>query len=397
VPGLWDVAKDNTKSAFAANPVTSPFYMLYDREDWQQRQLTTISLNLIKGLQDPKQLGGNLIKGIVDYDTFKKDKVRWAGHILPDVVIGIATLGEGAGFKAAQRAATRSTESLASKFGSVEERTASKVDPKPTEGTGADPQRVDQAHEGDDALPNGIGVPVTPALREAQRLGQSIGERFGVVVDYLTHPIDARSAEGINQAMAELSRDYPGTFKLMETVRIESFDAISEYHLIPSRTTFAFSKSVLQKLPDVFTRPVKPGLYFMREWFENNDFLVKRLTKRTSEGFFVPGSGDARAVFYHEFGHQLAWRIINNPAWRAEMEAAISKAMGGHYVDISIRDLGHYAPGTSPYLKALSGYGARNTNELLAEAFAEWKLSPNPRALARAVGGVIDKYLKESR
>jgi hypothetical protein len=51
VPGLWDVVKDNTKNTFAMNPVTSPFYMLYDHKDWQQRQLTTITFNLIKGLR----------------------------------------------------------------------------------------------------------------------------------------------------------------------------------------------------------------------------------------------------------------------------------------------------------------------------------------------------------
>lgn len=42
----------------------------------------------------------------------------------------------------------------------------------------------------------------------------------------------------------------------------------------------------------------------------------------------------------------------------------------------------------------LSEYASRNPSEMLTEAFTEWKLSPNPRPVATAVGRVIDKYFK---
>lgn len=39
-------------------------------------------------------------------------------------------------------------------------------------------------------------------------------------------------------------------------------------------------------------------------------------------------------------------------------------------------------------------YGSTNPSEMLAEAFTEWKLSPDPRPVATTVGKVMDKYFK---
>ena len=44
---------------------------------------------------------------------------------------------------------------------------------------------------------------------------------------------------------------------------------------------------------------------------------------------------------------------------------------------------------------AIGKYAHTNSDELLAEAFAEYKLSSNPRKYAKLIGELFDKYFKK--
>ena len=52
-------------------------------------------------------------------------------------------------------------------------------------------------------------------------------------------------------------------------------------------------------------------------------------------------------------------------------------------------------PGPQAVIDGLGKYAAQNSKEMVAEGFSEWKLDPNPRPIARAIGTIIDRYFKE--
>lgn len=83
------------------------------------------------------------------------------------------------------------------------------------------------------------------------------------------------------------------------------------------------------------------------------------------------GTGTVRAIFDHEFGHQLdyAFDLRDDPV-------IVQK-----YGSMSKDDIG----------QNLSRYGAKNIAEYIAEAYSEYVNNPEPREIATLVGGIVDR------
>lgn len=92
----------------------------------------------------------------------------------------------------------------------------------------------------------------------------------------------------------------------------------------------------------------------------------------------------------HEFGHQLLQDLRTTRGATAELQSRVSSVLGRPY-DLSVP---HGDTMRGLIQAKLSMYGATNPAEMVAEAFTEYRLSSEPRALPRAVGDVIDHYLE---
>jgi hypothetical protein len=77
----------------------SPAYATVDPEGFAQNALD-LANGLRYGVQHPKELG----KAILDWDTWAEDPARALGHLVPDLVLALATAGTGEAGVAAGRA-----------------------------------------------------------------------------------------------------------------------------------------------------------------------------------------------------------------------------------------------------------------------------------------------------
>lgn len=90
-----------------------------------------------------------------------------------------------------------------------------------------------------------------------------------------------------------------------------------------------------------------------------------------SVGWHPQGTANVRAIFDHEFGHQLDYAF--NLAHNQDVNA---KYYGQSKTDLAV---------------GLSQYGTKNIREFIAEAYAEYVNSPKPRQIAREIGAIIDR------
>ena len=115
---------------------------------------------------------------------------------------------------------------------------------------------------------------------------------------------------------------------------------------------------------------------YNRVMFKNWNRAQQEYAELVKEGYFPAGT-DARAWFYHEFGHVL---------WSSRSGGSLRKA-----VDNTIKRLGLGHVNTSQrqaiLRKELSGYAAEYTSpayqEVIAEAFSEWYTSSEPRRFCK--------------
>lgn len=104
-------------------------------------------------------------------------------------------------------------------------------------------------------------------------------------------------------------------------------------------------------------------------------------------GWHPPGTADVTGTYVHEFGHHLH-RMLT-PEQEQELASRIAQAIGSR----PSRDLTsvYMSAGFGAWPRLVSEYACRNQAEMIAEAFAEYRLSKTPRAVARAVGGYFDE------
>ncbi|MCP2337579.1 hypothetical protein [Actinomadura rupiterrae] len=228
-------------------------------------------------------------------------------------------------------------------------------------------------------------------LAELHRLQDQIralAERHGVHVDYSTHPIDPANAAKINEALERLGREYPGVFDGMDQVKVQSLDEMMQTNPRAARA-LGYSIHDGEVFRDLVTPP--KGIYLNQEFFADRGATVQRANEDAARGWQVPGSGTAEGTIYHEFGHQIGKQLLANPQFRNELAGELRRL--GIPVDPDTLSPG--IPGGREAVRAgLSKYAATKPSEMLAEGFAEWKLSTNPRPIASAIGSIMDKYFK---
>lgn len=98
--------------------------------------------------------------------------------------------------------------------------------------------------------------------------------------------------------------------------------------------------------------------------------LVSGLRRDAASGFHPQGCGSPESVVYHELGHLIDY-------------------LCGLSEKFALRD---YVRRLSPddVRTGLSQYATTSTQELIAEAFAEWMCNDTPRPIAKQIGRIID-------
>lgn len=133
------------------------------------------------------------------------------------------------------------------------------------------------------------------------------------------------------------------------------------------------------------------------KWTNSFDEWNARKRRAVESGWSAKGTGSVRGTVTHELGHQahfalpeeaekqIARRLSN------EMEGSLFKLEWGSEATEDLQEFvytQHQEIG-----KGLSTYATESHEEFVAEAFAEYHLSENPRQIAQIVGEVIDEWL----
>lgn len=108
----------------------------------------------------------------------------------------------------------------------------------------------------------------------------------------------------------------------------------------------------------------------------NNNLHKMDRTSEVQSGFKAKGCEKPISTVYHEMGHIIDYHLCLN-------------SFGGHGTPQN-ETLKRIYDDREAVKTGLSQYGAKNSRETVAEAWAEYKMNPNPREIALAIGREID-------
>jgi hypothetical protein len=115
--------------------------------------------------------------------------------------------------------------------------------------------------------------------------------------------------------------------------------------------------------------------------YKDIERLKGMIALQRQKGYFALGSDSIEYIVMHEYGHAI--------------DAAVGFAKSKVFKDLLKK---YKANGDEWIATNLSSYGVsdlnRDASELIAEAFAEYMTSPNPRQIASEVGEALEKYFK---
>jgi len=214
--------------------------------------------------------------------------------------------------------------------------------------------------------------------------------------------IDVRAANAVNQSLAyhvnldrrlETNLDYVGTCQAqaardyqqrliarvatIKKIYPEMDDAtlrkLAEHGVIKAKVngnTFAWS-----------WRPANnAGIGINKKWGNNVEALEASLKRNVDVKFHPTGCDSIKAIIDHEFGHALddLYLFRENDEILKEYKALCSL-------------------GNDKAKEALSLYAMTNRKEFIAEAWSEYLNNPKPRPLAKKIGGIIERTIKERK
>ncbi|URN07043.1 hypothetical protein LUW74_29425 [Actinomadura madurae] len=230
-----------------------------------------------------------------------------------------------------------------------------------------------------DGTPDDGSADKSQDLADAEQQTRDALAPFGddaPTVDFSSNPIDPATVREINNAVQRLGADYPSTMQGLSHIGSQDFNQ----SLGPNNGDV---------LAYATPQDSSPGIYISEEAFSDNAARAEDGADEEATGFTVPGGGSAEGVFTHEFGHHLAQQLLDNPQMLADLNRAVSNAIGVPYDATQPHD----AATQQRVENALSTYGSNDSHEMMAEAFTEYRLAENPRALAQAIGQVMDRHL----
>lgn len=117
-------------------------------------------------------------------------------------------------------------------------------------------------------------------------------------------------------------------------------------------------------------QPGVSGVAINESYGKHPERFQEALTRDVNKNWHPPGTASIKAVVDHEFGHQL-------------------DALLGLSSDPQVMAL--WNTGKTHVEEGVSRYGATKVEEMIAEAWAEYRNSPDPRPIAREIGEIIEQ------
>lgn len=124
------------------------------------------------------------------------------------------------------------------------------------------------------------------------------------------------------------------------------------------------------------------GIAYNQKWAKDYKALKAAVDRDAKSRWHPEGTEKPVSIFIHEFGHSIDY-FLEKQGLRDKYLTPITKDFFKLY---SIEQE-----------EQLSRYASKNDREVIAEAFAEYRLNPNPRKWARKVGEAIEQALEEYR
>lgn len=125
------------------------------------------------------------------------------------------------------------------------------------------------------------------------------------------------------------------------------------------------------------------GITFNEKWAKDYSSLKRAVENDVKSGWHPVGTEKPVSILIHEFGHSIDY-FLDKIGLRDKYITPITK----EFFEI---------PFSIQREEALSRYAEKNDREVVAEAFAEYRLNPNPRKFARKIGEAIEQALDEYR
>jgi len=126
------------------------------------------------------------------------------------------------------------------------------------------------------------------------------------------------------------------------------------------------------------------GITFNQKWAKDYESFKKSVASDVKSGWHPEGTETPVSVLIHEFGHSIDYFIEKVGLRDRYLKPIFQEALKDPTA--TQRELSRYAI-----------EGKRPDREIIAEAFAEYRLNQNPRKWARKIGEAIEQALDEYR
>ena len=193
--------------------------------------------------------------------------------------------------------------------------------------------------------------------------------------------MDPEMAESVAQSIETVLTRYPSTKDAFAGFTTD--DTPSE--------AFAIRESIMAAYS-----PNSELIHLNNRYYGNKAEFEKVYAEAVGRKFHPEGT-TADSVIIHEMGHAIdnyvskkiidsfdySWRgeRISTRIWNSDIKSG--KKSGNHVTGKSIKE-------------GLSGYASKNHEEYIAEAFAEFVTSSNPRPLAKKIGRRVEQYIRKA-
>jgi hypothetical protein len=185
---------------------------------------------------------------------------------------------------------------------------------------------------------------------------------------------DQATANETNATLEALRDRYPSVPGLRSVSTIQTRDAeVREGGLLEPPPVD--QQTIAETAPQ--TWGAYSGVALNESWASDYAGATQDLEDQVANGGHPIGTGSIAGVITHEFGHLLANDLRVNHA------VVYEKAVAPVLNDLSSNE-------STEIKTEVSGYAAKSSDELVAEAFSEYQLSPSPRRCALLLGEAMD-------
>ena len=224
-------------------------------------------------------------------------------------------------------------------------------------------------------------------------------------IDYTGY--DLRLANEVNEELQKLFQLYPevedvnfiGTIqnrnKLMYEYEKKKFLEKNKelFEDLDHKTIEAFVKKYVKRrkvMGDTYAQATNKtwgpaaGINFNEKWAKDYEAFKRSVANDVRSGWHPEGTEAPVSVLIHEFGHSIDYFIEKVGLRDKYLKPIFERAL-------------QQPARTKESLSRYAIEGKRPDREIIAEAFTEYRLNPNPRKWARLIGEAIEQALDEYR